>query len=78
MSTAASTGRASSPIHNMLVLGTRQWVGTIVVGLTAKPLKRMNMSLPTRLDPTTSACALQRSSWLQRHSWQTWLPMYDG
>ncbi len=60
MSTAASIGRASSPIHNKLALGTRRVLGNSVVGLSAKPLRRMSRSSPTRLDPSTSACALQR------------------
>ena len=61
MSTAASIGRASSPIPNKLALGTRELLGTIVVGLSAKSLRRMNRSLPTRLGSNTSAYALQRN-----------------
>ena len=61
MSTAASAGRASSPTHNKLALGMRRMLGTTVVGLSAKPLKRMNRSSPTRLAPNTSACALKRN-----------------
>ncbi len=61
MSTAASIGRASSPIPNNLALGTRQLLGTTVVGLSAKPLRKMKRSSPTRLDPSTNACALQRN-----------------
>ena len=59
MSTAASIGRASSPTQNNLALGTRRVLGTTVVGLSAKPLKRMNRSLPTGLNLSTSASALK-------------------
>ena len=60
MSTAASIGRASSPIHNKLALWTRR-LGTTVVGPSAKPLRRMKRALPTRLDSNKSARVLQRN-----------------
>lgn len=60
MNTAASIKRASLPIPNKLALGTRELLGTTVVGLRARPLRKMERALPTRLDPNTSACALYR------------------